>query len=405
MAISDATDDHNAEEGTIEGANVTPASRGDDDVIKSLLSQTSTASKPTQQQEKRRQEYQDRLRSYQPETYFAKPCELSPIIAARFGWRNTEKDILTCDYCKSVVAVIFHPNLSRDASQRLTVWYESQLATSHSVACPCRKVAEGYYNKPAPSLTRSDKATVLNSSLASVFPSTEMELLELTQPTKQLIALIQKVTKCPGVTSASTAPPEISQYQSDIGGSPLSTRMLEALRRADEKLYDEMASGVEVSTIESSIMTVLFGWRLDEADNSLSRLSCPFCLASFATNNNSQSINSLGASTSDDDRRTNEPFQKRARVEKNPWDAHRHYCPVTCGFLQKGKIIAKPLWQNLADKYLSSVDGDSQSKDATTAGPGDEVEASPTASNNEPKPSAWMKIHQMLSLGIAGVKK
>jgi hypothetical protein len=80
--------------------------------------------------------YRARLKSYSPSLYFAKPLLLSPLVCARFGWCCTGKDIIQCVECNSVIAVIFHPDLSLDSYRQLELTYHEMLATSHKSMCP-----------------------------------------------------------------------------------------------------------------------------------------------------------------------------------------------------------------------------------------------------------------------------
>lgn len=79
--------------------------------------------------------YRTRVKSYSPSMYFAKPLLLSPLICARFGWCCTGRDIIQCVDCHSVIAILFHPDLSPESYTKLALTYHKMLATSHKARC------------------------------------------------------------------------------------------------------------------------------------------------------------------------------------------------------------------------------------------------------------------------------
>jgi len=77
-----------------------------------------------------------RLHSFKSSSWFAKPCWLSPVICARYGWMNVDVDLLQCVGCQSVLFVrsptSFDPVVYSACQKRL----EDQLKrTAHHACC------------------------------------------------------------------------------------------------------------------------------------------------------------------------------------------------------------------------------------------------------------------------------
>eukprot|EP00559_Dactyliosolen_fragilissimus_P001761 CAMPEP_0184862498 /NCGR_PEP_ID=MMETSP0580-20130426/6958_1 /TAXON_ID=1118495 /ORGANISM="Dactyliosolen fragilissimus" /LENGTH=534 /DNA_ID=CAMNT_0027360395 /DNA_START=26 /DNA_END=1631 /DNA_ORIENTATION=+ len=89
--------------------------------------------------------YFERLQTFSDSsTYFAKPIEISPLLCARFGWKNVSKNIIKCAVkdCGGTICVEYHPLLRPESVQKLTKAYREKLATSHQDTCPFRYEAE-----------------------------------------------------------------------------------------------------------------------------------------------------------------------------------------------------------------------------------------------------------------------
>lgn len=118
--------------------------------------------------------YVERLETFTPARYFAKPIELSPIVAARFGWsfivdeaadgggnaRNaiSRDGVLTCECCKAKCAIIFPDELldhkvriAPAIKQNLVGKYVEQLTSAaHLSWCPYRVIMGGTMERASP---------------------------------------------------------------------------------------------------------------------------------------------------------------------------------------------------------------------------------------------------------------
>lgn len=91
------------------------------------------------------QSYEERLKTFStPSTYYAKPLELSPLVCARFGYKNSKQDFIQCTHpgCKAIVCVKFHPDLSSSSRRSLARTYRATLAKAHSSDCPFKNDSE-----------------------------------------------------------------------------------------------------------------------------------------------------------------------------------------------------------------------------------------------------------------------
>jgi len=84
--------------------------------------------------------YIERLRSFKPSLYFAKPVGLGPQDCARWGYACTGVDELTCTYekCKACVVVRIDDALGEEESGKLADAFREKLKEAHVPFCPCR---------------------------------------------------------------------------------------------------------------------------------------------------------------------------------------------------------------------------------------------------------------------------
>jgi len=98
-------------------------------------------------EERAQKEFRERLATFSPVTFFAKPPSLSPIVCARFGWKNTAPNLLVCSACRSAVALAYPSSrlFSGTASRKLTCVFEQQvLGDGHAAFCSYRQQGERY---------------------------------------------------------------------------------------------------------------------------------------------------------------------------------------------------------------------------------------------------------------------
>jgi len=88
------------------------------------------------------QHFRERLRSFTTLTYFAKPDTVSPLICARFGWKNVAPDVIQCAHCNAAICISFSPKLSTKTKHDLSLKYQQMLATSHHKKCMWKCDAE-----------------------------------------------------------------------------------------------------------------------------------------------------------------------------------------------------------------------------------------------------------------------
>lgn len=372
-----------------------------DDEPLSLLNEFVPTESTKQEQERRA--FQDRLETFSPLTYFCKPNSLSPVVCARFGWKNAAQDMLVCGHCQAAWAVVFCADLTVSATRHLTCLYETQMSTAHLETCYFRKEAAQYL---ADVDTTDDKTnvqsdplkTIVPTLLASVFPATVMRVLEHPNPQnllgtqwKKLLAAVSSSAE-----SGNGSPLSRVQVPASIKDFRLSP---DAVNDTDISLLGTMVSAFQTTValeptpsaagIEEAAAVVLLGWvRYEEvvidegtkgSPTSKVSLACPMCLARMK----------LTLPIQDDSLVESPPPRKRVRQQSfNVVQSHRHYCPYVCGFPSQGASTATPIWQTLATRLLLQPPTAS-TKSPTTA----DSTAGPTSkqSDDSVHDDAWIR--------------
>jgi hypothetical protein len=344
-------------------------------------------------QEQERQSFHQRLVTFTPRQYFCKPNSLSPIVVARFGWKNAASDMLVCDHCQAAWAVVFRPGLTASATQHLTRLYETQLSKAHAESCYFGEEAAQYnLDHAATTAGVTEKDAVLDclepivpTLLARVFPADLMHVLEHPNPQallgdqwgKLLAAIASRTETEEGfVFPNMPVPASVSNYcASKDPADSLETSLLAKLVTIFQKT-DLSTTMLSNSTAESAAALVLLGWIprqetvvvIDANPNSTMALECPICLARMQVSLALPQHQPRSSSAE------SPPPRKRPRPQTlDPVEMHRHYCPYVCGFPAHGNTRATPIWKILASRLVAGSMGGPTITAATADTPRDDA--------------------------------
>ncbi|KAG2495858.1 hypothetical protein HYH03_006096 [Edaphochlamys debaryana] len=81
----------------------------------------------------------NRLDTYKPLTWFAKPATVGPVPCALRGWVNDGCDTLTCEHCGA--KLVYPPQVPYDQRQAAADMFHPALTTKHTNTCPWRQTA------------------------------------------------------------------------------------------------------------------------------------------------------------------------------------------------------------------------------------------------------------------------
>ncbi|EED94171.1 predicted protein [Thalassiosira pseudonana CCMP1335] len=324
--------------------------------------------------------YRQRLETFRPDSYFAKPLALSPLVCAAFGWQNTDTDIIKCKHpkCNATLCIDFHPDLDKESHDNLCQKYLEMLASSHTEECPFQSFAGRWLKVMNRQCCRGAATGECNDpeSLAVVEKETDEETI--VSKTRQSLG---------GVSSGFYVPPYFLSLSSDFlifedcSGDGSITRGIvsENATQVKEKLQAtigddaefnvetpeaitrvcrEILPGCDTCDVEHdksisyvSKLLATFGWGISEGDSdaeeSNSVVKCHLCLARSLLTVKQSSL---------------EAPQKKRRIEITTNDAgiklidsHRMYCPYVSGFaFGAGHQTKLPGWKVVVLNLLKS---------------------------------------------------
>mmetsp|Transcript_3579 Transcript_3579/g.5930 ORF Transcript_3579/g.5930 Transcript_3579/m.5930 type:complete len:369 (+) Transcript_3579:70-1176(+) len=309
------------------------------------------------------EKYLERLATFKPDTYFAKPLAISPLVCAAFGWENVNRDIIKCTHnqCKATLCIKFHPALDKSSKSNLCAKYLKMLASSHNDVCPFQSFAkrslkvmerksktsnaemidveeQNNGDKPAALVNRVEMA-LERSTLDSYVPPymlplcNEMKRFEdftgdgsvTKQSVEESAIKIQRQINAKGAVAVEI-PEEVSTYCREILSDP------------NTELFD-----MSENCSRDAYLLSAFGWSLsdeyDIAGNMMGvMLRCNICL--------SKSIVASAAVTADS------PRKKKGRIDDTLreaniklLDSHRAYCPISSGFARDASDRSEPGWK------------------------------------------------------------
>jgi len=284
-----------------------------------------------------RRAYHERLVTFQPATYFAKPASISPLVCARFGWTNPSQDLIVCQKCQACVAITYHPLLKAADEERITAIYKEKLCTAHKVTCP-------FYASAFPTTVLANAP--IPSYLASVFPQDFVTLVEQSNPKpllqKRVHSLLDAARKGDGSVEVSLDAKDM-ELQEDETTEMFASQLSNTL-------------GYSKETEQWACILALVCWepkQTRQSNKTVLMLQCPVCLSQrglpiqgYDKNDNSSS----------DDSSVDLPPPKRPKTAKqpmNPITGHRLYCPVICGFPCSGSEV--PAWKTIANHLFANT--------------------------------------------------
>lgn len=123
-----------------------------------------------------------RLETYRPLTWFAKPTSVSPVVCASKGWTNQARDQLCCEFCSA--KLLYPQNVAYDQKQAAADLFAPLLTKQHTGTCPwrsasCNESLLAY--TPAPSAELTQAFSNLQGKLLKVDMLPELDLMTITQ--------------------------------------------------------------------------------------------------------------------------------------------------------------------------------------------------------------------------------
>lgn len=242
------------------------------------------------------------------------------------------------------------------AAQALCTAYRQQLASAHDENCPYRFEAQQYLRHSSTLTNGVDENHNDNKSEMPLIPTAfapmiqceYLRLLEHPSPSRlfmnRVMSMSQKIFNSKQIFEPTFTLPKMHM-----------AKELQIVKKLGVETNDEPTSGVLTilrplldqirdKNRESLVLLTLLGWnpipQESGSPNDKVSVGCPLCLSVLDI---PLMVNTLT---------TEKPLQKRQKKESitdDPYNAHRYYCPIVCGFptslsLAKG---CEPLWRAL----------------------------------------------------------
>jgi len=289
-----------------------------------------------------RHEYENRLVTFQATTYYAKPPCLSPLFCSRFGWQNADTDMLVCTSCSSALAITLNSKLSANTYDKLCQAYRNKIVSCHAPSCAFRlSSTEELRSFEATEEEVDDgdsEILTVPAYMSQVLPEDSVRLMEHPRPSTILKQSAKKISDT--IRSIS--------LNATLGGQTSSFSWV--LPKLQIPIFiQQMNSSSELTKKlgcdnESILALSLLGWSPlpnMHLDNSAPFVSfgCPCCLSIMDVR--------LEQSTADETSPTKR--QRLSSRNKNPLEAHRHYCPYKVGFPEKA-AHTNPLWKTILER-------------------------------------------------------
>ena len=231
------------------------------------------------------------------------------------SWTNPSNDILVCNHCNAALAIKFHLSLKPADKWKIAQQYRSKLCSGHKATCLFHSRRFPPMDGPLPAWA------------VSIIPEYLMEIMD--SPTLGLPLVFEKRMK------------EFEAIAHRNLTIALDLSFLEVGQNIIVDIHQKLRKYPY-----TFLVLVVFGWEsVSASKNSKLNIQCGLCLAQselFYSDDKNQDMDI-----------NDQPIPKRQKVSRamNPFTAHRHYCPIKCGF-PKDVTSAQPLWQTIANKLL-----------------------------------------------------
>lgn len=241
--------------------------------------------------------------------------------------------MLTCSFCNSALAITLLSSLSTKASEKVCNAYREKLVLAHDPNCPFKIEGEQFLRE-----SQQNRHIIIPVYMASVLPQEVVKLVEHPVPRSLLRLRVQQLeSKCP--TSWTFPKLQISNEITDVSTS------------AEEDDPIKSACQLLETTQTPAILSIL-GWehtsnKEDETGRPVVCLGCRLCYSWMEL-----TLEEADSSPTNDDKQPEKRRKLASPRYRNPLQAHRHYCPIICGFPESLFAEKKPLWKSILSRLL-----------------------------------------------------
>lgn len=308
--------------------------------------------------------------------------------------------MLSCQSCKAALAIDFPPGLPLQAIENICKVYRQKLAVAHHKHCVFRLEAEQYFLTTDHLKACTERTKIARSiplAFVNIFPRDFVDSIEHRSPSLFLAKRVQYLINscCSQEDYPASIPFEYPKFN-------IAEELQHFKSRQEDGTFCDITkfllgcSGLLGTSDISILLLAILGWKPIDAnfdkDNEFEfhcvSLGCPLCLATMEI--------TLTHKDSEPRDRGDLPAKRQRKLSRysNPYNAHRHYCPIRCGFPCTISDADTPLWQVLMEK----LETESQAKN-------DQLTRNDLMMENTVDPEdAVRTIRDILSSGIAEKK-
>lgn len=148
-----------------------------------------------------------RVQTYKPSTWFAKPLEVSPLVCARKGWANIQRDVLRCTSCGALLAFDVEIGSRLEIDRKVIDDFLDNLSQAHDPLCE-------WVTSECPveyeDISKSPRGLLLGTLISSLealdevwdLPKVEPTIMDLVDGDEEAKGKVERVLKWNGDTMA-----------------------------------------------------------------------------------------------------------------------------------------------------------------------------------------------------------